>query len=94
MTKQTRLKISFVFFLVVGMLGIANQLYKYFIGNLELTFSEGALTVFFGMFIFKPMLLLDLFDDIRIKFLGAKSRVFKMNTGGETPIEDDEEADA
>ena len=41
------------------------------------------------------MLLLDLFDDIRVKLLGAKNRVFKMNfTGGETPIDDDEEADA
>lgn len=92
MTKQTRLKIAFVFFLIIGMLGVANQLYKYFLGNLELTFSEATATVFFGMFIFKPMLLLDLLDDIRVKFLGAKSRVFKMNSsvGGGGTDEDGE----
>lgn len=92
MTKKIRLKVAFIFFQAVGMMGISGQLYKYFIGDLVLNFSEGALTVFLGMFIFKPMILLDLLDDIRVKFLGAKSRVFKMNSsvGGGGTDEDGE----
>lgn len=89
MTKKSRLKIAYWFFLFVGMLGVVFQMYKYLFDKLELNFQEGALTVFFGMFIFKPMLILDLFDDIRVKFLGAKRRMFKTES---TPVDDDEDS--
>lgn len=91
MTKKVRLKIAYWFFLMIGMIGVSMQLYKYYKGELDLSFGEGALTLFLGMFVFKPMLLLDLLDDVRVKFLGAKMKVFKTDS---TPIDDDEDSDA
>lgn len=73
MTKTLRMKIAYWFFLVIGIAGISMQTYKYFTNELPLTFAQGAVTVFFGMFIFKPMLILDLFTDIRAKILGNKN---------------------
>lgn len=74
MTKTLRLKIAYWFFLLIGIAGITMQAYKYFNGELALTFSEGVVTVFLGMFIFKPMILLDLLTDLRVKFLGHKKQ--------------------
>lgn len=95
MTKKTRLQIAFIFFLAVGMIGVLKQLHLFITDELPITFTQGALCVFFGMLIFKPMVLLDLLDDIRVKVFGAKNRMFNLrDTGGSTPIEDDEDADA
>lgn len=96
MTKKTRIKIAYIFFLAVGMIGVLKQLHLFINDELPITFTQGALCVFFGMLIFKPMVLLDLLDDARVKFFGAKNRMFKssLETGGETPVEDDEDSPA
>jgi len=74
MTRTLRMKIAYWFFLIIGILGILIQLYKYIIDELPLTFVQGIFTAFMGMFIFKPMLILDLFSDIRTKIFGNKKQ--------------------
>lgn len=65
--KSLRYQIGYWFFLIAGISGASFQMYKYFIGTLELTFPEFAVTLLFGIFVFKPMFLTDAFNAI-IKF--------------------------
>lgn len=57
-------KIAYWFFLIIGMLGITMQLYKWFNDSLELTFSQGIVTAVFVVFIFRPKFLLEVFNSI------------------------------
>lgn len=89
MTKRVRVKVAHWFFLLIGMIGVGTQLYNYINKNLDLNINEVVVTLFFGMFIFRPMILLDLIDDFRVKFLNAKNRIFKIES---TPVDDDEDS--
>ncbi len=63
--KDLRTSIAYWFFLLAGMGGIVMQGVKFYNDELPLSFAQGAFTVFCGMFIFKPMILLSLLEDLR-----------------------------
>lgn len=68
MTQQLKKKIGYWFFMLAGIVVIVLQILKYYNDTLEMTFSQGIITAFAGMFIFKPMLIVELFEDLRNKF--------------------------
>jgi hypothetical protein len=68
MTQQFKKKIGYWFFMLAGIVVIVLQILKYYNDTLEMTFSQGIITAFAGMFIFKPMLIVELFEDLRNKF--------------------------
>ena len=59
MSKDTRERLTYWLFLILGFVGIIIQMYKYFSNTLELTFAEGGLTVIFVVFIFRPKILIE-----------------------------------
>ena len=59
MSKDTRERLTYWGFLILGFAGIIMQMMKYFNGTLELTFEEGILTTVFSVFIFRPKILIE-----------------------------------
>jgi hypothetical protein len=66
---STRKEIAYWFFLIIGMSGVLFQMYEYFINDLEFNMNEMLVTSFFSVFIFRPTVLLDLFEFIKSKIV-------------------------
>lgn len=64
MTRTLRKKIAFWFFMLVGMAGIIKQTIDLFNNTLEQSYFQGVITIVCVVFIFKPMILLSLLDDV------------------------------
>lgn len=65
-----RKKIAYWFFLVAGLAGVSFQMYEFFNGNIEFTLSQIGVTSFFSVFIFRPTVLLDVFEFVKNKIGG------------------------
>lgn len=68
MSKEVRIKISYWFFLIAGIIGVSLQMYKYFIDDLDVTFGNGIVAGIFCMFILRPNILIEAFKMIINKF--------------------------
>lgn len=73
MSKEIRTKISYWFFLIAGMIGVTLQMYMYFSGKLVPTIANGAVTLLFGVFVWKPNVLIIAFKIIMNRFKYDKS---------------------
>lgn len=62
-------KIAYWFFMLMGFAGVTYQMYEFMTGHITFTPGEVAVTAFFSVFIFKPRILVNLFELIKnIKF--------------------------
>lgn len=73
MSSMLRMSIGQWFCLIAGMLLMAFQLYKYFTNTLEITVSEGVVTLLAAALMFAPKALSEAFKKILNKKLNNKS---------------------
>jgi uncharacterized membrane protein len=67
MSLATRRKIAYWFFMFMGMAGVFFQMYEFMTDHIQFNFNEMLVTSFFSVFIFRPTVLLDLFEFIKNK---------------------------
>lgn len=65
MGAETRREIAYYFFLVMGLGGVSFQMYEFITGHIDFELSEVGVTALFSVFIFKPTVLVDLFESIK-----------------------------
>ena len=68
MSKEIRGRITYWIFLIFGFIGIGIQMYKYYNNTLVLTLEESLLTAVFGVFIFRPKILIEVAQAVINKF--------------------------
>lgn len=62
---ETRNKIAKWFFLAMGIAGVSFQMYEFFTGHIEFSLKEVGVTALFAVFMFRPTILLDVFNTLR-----------------------------
>lgn len=73
MSSQVRRKIMYWFTLVLGILILCVQFYRYVKGSLELGLAEGAVTIFAVVFMVNPHAISNSYNSIiKWKFNGSK----------------------
>ena len=72
--KSLRYIIGWVFFLIIGMVGVSFQMYQFVTGNLEINRNQLLITFLCTLFVFRPMGLVDI---IEVLFKGLASKITK-----------------
>ena len=67
MSTETRKVVAYWFFLIIGMAGVLFQMFEFITDRIQFSWNEMLVTSFFSVFIFRPTVLMDLFEFIKSK---------------------------
>jgi hypothetical protein len=70
MSTGLRKKIAYWFFFIAGICGVSFQMYEFITGHIDFTMGQIGVTSFFSVFIFRPTVLLDVFEFLKNKIGG------------------------
>ncbi|MEO0901131.1 MAG: hypothetical protein AAFY00_03625, partial [Bacteroidota bacterium] len=65
MSIEIRKRIAYWFFLLAGLAGVSFQMYEFFTGHIDFTLTQIGVTSFFTVFMFRPTVLLDVFEFVK-----------------------------
>ena len=69
MSTQDRKEIAYWFFLLMGIFGVGFQMYEFFTGVIDFNINQIGVTSLFSVFIFRPTVLLDVFEFLKSKII-------------------------